>query len=53
MLQIYYNLMYYHLIFQKKFPNYKFTIPYWMPKWSDSKDPSGRMMKTYDEVIPE
>jgi asparagine synthase (glutamine-hydrolysing) len=42
--------MYYRLIFNANFPNYTLRIPYWMPKWSDAKDPSGRCIKQYDEV---
>jgi asparagine synthase (glutamine-hydrolysing) len=42
--------MYYNMIFNNIFPKYGYlTIPYWMPRWSDSKDPSGRMIQVYDE----
>jgi asparagine synthase (glutamine-hydrolysing) len=36
--------MYYKLIFDKHFPSYNLQIPYWMPKWSDSNDPSARFL---------
>lgn len=43
--------MYYKMIFDNIFPKYdNFKIPYWMPKWSNSKDPSGRLMKAFDET---
>ena len=35
---------YYRLIFNKKFPGYNPKINYWMPKWSNVKDPSGRLI---------
>lgn len=42
--------MYYKMIFDNIFPRYEnFKIAYWMPKWSDCKDPSGRLIKAYDE----
>lgn len=41
--------MYYKMIFDKIFPRYNLKIAYWMPKWTDSKDPSGRLIKAYDE----
>jgi len=37
--------MYYRLIFDRLFPNYNLVVPYWMPKWSDAKDPSARDLK--------
>jgi asparagine synthase (glutamine-hydrolysing) len=41
--------MYYKLIFKAGFPRYLLKMPYWMPNWSDAKDPSGRLIKQYDE----
>jgi asparagine synthase (glutamine-hydrolysing) len=41
--------MYYRLIFEKLFPSYNLDIEYWMPKWSNSKDPSGRLIPVYDQ----
>ena len=42
---------YYKMIFDNLFPTYNLKIPYWMPKWSgDVKDPSGRLMKAFDET---
>lgn len=42
--------MYYKLIFDRYFPNYKLHIPYWMPMWSNSKDPSARVLNVYNAV---
>lgn len=36
--------MYYKLIFDKIFPTYNLYLPYWMPKWTDESDPSGRLI---------
>lgn len=41
--------MYYKMIFDNIFPTYNLRVNYWMPKWTDSKDPSGRLIKAYDE----
>jgi len=41
--------MYYKMIFDNLFPGYQCVIPYWMPKWSNSNDPSGRLIQAYDE----
>lgn len=41
--------MYYKLIFDSLFPGYNLEIPYWMPKWSDAKDPSARTLKVCAE----
>lgn len=40
---------YYYLLFDKTFPTYNLRIPYWMPRWTDAKDPSGRKIAVYDE----
>ena len=40
--------MYYRLVFNKAFPYYELSLPYWMPKWSDTDDPSGRLISAYD-----
>lgn len=39
--------MYYRLLFEKYFPTYELKLEYWMPKWSDTKDPSGRMIEAF------
>ena len=37
--------MYYRYIFEQKFPNRENVIPYfWMPKWSNTTDPSARTL---------
>jgi asparagine synthase (glutamine-hydrolysing) len=41
--------MYYRLLFDKFYPTYKLEVPYWMPKWSNATDPSGRLIEAYDE----
>lgn len=41
--------MFYRLIFANEFPYYNMPIPYWMPRWTDTNDPSGRMITAYDE----
>lgn len=33
----------YRRIFEEQIPNYNLEVPYWMPRWSDAKDPSGRL----------
>jgi len=44
---------YYKMIFSNIFPKYNIEIPYWLPKWSgDVKDPSGRLMKAFDQKEP-
>lgn len=44
---------YYKMIFDNIFPKYNLEIPYWMPKWcGDVKDPSGRLMKAFDQQEP-
>ena len=41
---------YYYSLYNKKFLNYTKPIDYyWMPKWIESDDPSGRALKIYDE----
>lgn len=37
--------MYYMLIFKSFFPTYALDIPYWMPRWVDVRDPSGRLVE--------
>jgi len=39
--------MYYKMIFDNIFPTYKLQIPYWLPRWSSSKDPSARTLDIY------
>lgn len=41
--------MYYKMIFDNLFSGYKLDLPYWMPKWSNQSDPSGRLIKAYGE----
>ena len=37
--------MYYRYLFEKKYPNRENVIPYfWMPKWSNTTDPSARTL---------
>lgn len=38
---------YYKLIFDHHFPSYSLQVPYWMPKWSNAKDPSARVLSVY------
>ena len=39
---------YYRLVFEEFFPSRHQLIPYyWMPKWSNVADPSGRLLKNY------
>jgi asparagine synthase (glutamine-hydrolysing) len=40
--------MYYKTVFNNIFPSYNLDIKYWMPKWTNSTDPSGRLIKAYD-----
>ena len=37
--------MYYKLIFDKCFPKYDLKLDYWMPRWSNTADPSGRLIE--------
>jgi asparagine synthase (glutamine-hydrolysing) len=41
--------MWYRQVFDIYFPNYKPEITMWMPKWVETKDPSGRVTGAYDE----
>lgn len=41
--------MYYQLLFTKYFSNLPTDLPHWMPRWCNSKDPSGRLMEQFDE----
>lgn len=41
--------MYYKMIFDNLFPRYNLELKYWMPLWSSANDPSGRLIKAYDE----
>jgi asparagine synthase (glutamine-hydrolysing) len=37
---------YYRKVFEKYYPNKSYTIPhFWMPKWTESVDPSARELK--------
>lgn len=45
--------MYYKLIFDHHFPNYKLQVPYWMPMWSKTKDPSARTLSLYKDLNKE
>lgn len=41
---------YYYYVFTLHYKDYLTPIPhYWMPKWQDTNDPSGRMMKVFSE----
>ena len=40
---------YYRKVFNQIFPTYQPEIPYWMPRWTNAKDPSGRVLDVYDE----
>jgi asparagine synthase (glutamine-hydrolysing) len=43
---------YYVQLFNSYFPGYNLMLPPWMPKWSgDLKDPSGRLIKAFDEKM--
>ena len=35
---------YYKLCFDHYFPRYNLSLPYWMPRWTGGKDPSGRLV---------
>jgi asparagine synthase (glutamine-hydrolysing) len=35
---------YYKLCFDHYFPKYDLVLPYWMPRWTGGKDPSGRLV---------
>jgi asparagine synthase (glutamine-hydrolysing) len=37
--------MYYKMIFDNLFPTYSLKVDYWMPKWIETKDPSGRLVE--------
>lgn len=39
--------MYYKMIFDNLFPTYNLKMDYWMPRWTDAKDPSARTLKEY------
>lgn len=41
--------LYYKQLFDSFYPNYELKLDYWMPKWTDTKDPSGRMLSAFDE----
>jgi asparagine synthase (glutamine-hydrolysing) len=42
--------MYYRLLFNKLFPEYKLDIPMWLPRWSGNvTNPSGMLMKVFDD----
>jgi asparagine synthase (glutamine-hydrolysing) len=41
--------MWYRNIFDSYFPTYQLDMYYWMPKWCNAKDPSGRVTGAYDE----
>lgn len=41
--------LYYYFIYSKLFPKLERIPHYWMPRWSNQKDPSGREIKAYDE----
>ena len=44
---------YYKMIFDNIFPKYNLEIQYWLPRWcGDVKDPSGRLMKAFDQTQP-
>lgn len=41
---------YYRKIFESKFPGQSHVIPYfWLPKWSDTEDPSARTLSHYTQ----
>lgn len=40
--------LYYREVFEKNFPNQGHFVPYfWMPQWTDAKDPSARFISHY------
>jgi asparagine synthase (glutamine-hydrolysing) len=41
---------YYKLVFRHYYPNYHLDIPYWLPKWSKTTDPSGRLMPSFSSA---
>jgi len=43
--------MYYKLLFDRHFPDYNLKINYWMPRWTQTSDPSGRLISAYDEKM--
>jgi asparagine synthase (glutamine-hydrolysing) len=42
--------MYYRMIFDHIFPTYDPKVEYWMPKWSNTKDPSACTLENYKEI---
>ena len=42
--------LYYRKIFEKYYPNQGHLIPYyWMPRWTETSDPSARTLKHYKQ----
>ena len=42
--------VWYIKIFDEKFPNFRNSLKkYWMPQWTDTNDPSGRVTNAFDE----
>lgn len=42
---------YYKTIFDRDFPDHDHVIPgYWMPQWTDAKDPSARVLSVFNET---
>jgi asparagine synthase (glutamine-hydrolysing) len=41
---------YYKDLFSSFYPEYSLDIPYWMPKWTTTKDPSSRMLVTEEKL---
>lgn len=41
--------LYYYFIYSNHFSKLERIPHYWMPRWSESKDPSGREIQAYDE----
>ena len=42
--------LYYRRIFEKSYAGMDFWIPYyWMPKWTETSDPSARTLKHYKQ----
>lgn len=39
---------YYKTVFEHHFPNYDLKLDYWMPRWTNVKDPSARLLKSYN-----
>lgn len=40
---------YYKTIFDKHYPNYNLKLDYWLPRWTNVKDPSARLLKAYNK----